>query len=81
MIKNTNPKNHEKVTSDNLKITLNLLLLNPFTRVFSWYNSVINDPFLLNCFKISKNIEFNDYLKKFLSKSYMLRQQLLAKNL
>ncbi len=76
MIKNTNPKNHEKVTSEQFENYFKFTVVrNPFTRVFSWYNSVINDPFLLNYFKISKNIEFNDYLKKFLSKSYMLRQQ------
>ncbi len=72
----TNPKNHKVVTSEQFKNYFKFTIVrNPYSRVFSWYNNVIRDEIQLNYYGISKDIEFPEYLKRCLKKTYMMSQQ------
>jgi len=76
IITKTNPKNHETVTAEQFKKYFKFTIVrNPYSRVFSWYNNVIRDDIQLKYYGISKDIEFTEYLKRCLKKSYMMKQQ------
>ena len=76
MINKTNPKNHETVTSTQyVKYFKFTIVRNPYARIYSWYTNVLNDKVQLQHFRISKDIEFHDYLNRCLKNSYMIRQQ------
>ncbi len=75
-IRNTNDKNHEIVSQMQFKNYFKFSVVrNPYSRVVSWYRSVLRDNFLLSHYRIPKDIEFKDYLKKYLKNTYMMRQQ------
>lgn len=75
-INKTNPNNHISVTASQYSNYYKFSIVrNPYARVYSWYRNVIRDDFHLNNHGISKDIEFNDYLNRFLKNSYMIRPQ------
>ena len=75
-INKTNFNNHQQVTREQFETYFKFTIVrNPYSRIVSWYRSLIRDQVLLNYLKISSDIELKDYLKKFLHKSYMLKQQ------
>ncbi|MDA7604994.1 sulfotransferase family protein [Candidatus Pelagibacter sp.] len=72
----TNSKNHISVTSSEFKKYFKFSVVrNPYARVYSWFRNVIRDDFHLKHYGISKDIEFYDYLSRFLVNTYMIRQQ------
>jgi len=72
----TNPKNHITLTSyQYINYFKFSVVRNPYARVYSWYRNVIRDDFHLKHYGISKDMEFYDYLDKFLFNSYMIRPQ------
>jgi hypothetical protein len=76
MINKTNPKNHESVTPDQFKQYFKFSIVrNPYARIYSWYTNIIRDEVQLRYLGIPKDIEFQDYLKRFLKNSYMIRPQ------
>jgi len=76
MINKTNPKNHESITPAQFKEYFKFSIVrNPYARIYSWYTNIIRDEVQLNYLGISKDIEFQDYLKIFLKNSYMIRPQ------
>lgn len=73
----TNPKNHEFVTKEQfLKYFKFTIVRNPYSRIYSWYSNVIQDEVLLHYYGIPKDIDFLDFLKKFLKNTYMVKQQI-----
>ena len=75
-IKNTNPNNHESITSAEFKSYFKFTIVrNPYSRALSWYRGVIRDEFLLDYYGISKEMKFKEYLQKYLKNTYMLRPQ------
>lgn len=72
----TNSKNHISVTSSEFKKYFKFSVVrNPYARVYSWFRNVIRDDFHQKHYGISKDIEFYDYLSRFLVNTYMIRQQ------
>jgi hypothetical protein len=72
----TNPKNHEVVTKEQFMRYFKFTVVrNPYSRIYSWYNSIIQDEVQLRYYRIPKDLEFLDFLKKFLKNTYMIKQQ------
>ena len=75
-ISKTNPKNHEIITREQFDRYFKFTVVrNPYSRIYSWYSNIIRDEVMLHYHNIPKNIEFLDFLKKCLKKTYMIKQQ------
>jgi hypothetical protein len=75
-VKGHNPRNIHTVTKEQYNTYFKFSIVrNPWSRVFSWYNNVINDDIHLARYKITKNISFKEFILRFAGKG-PLRSQL-----
>ena len=74
--KKINPKSRQTVTAKQYEEYFKFTVVrNPWARAHSWYKNVIKDPVHLKQYNITSDIEFNEFLKRFVPTSYPLRQQ------
>ncbi|ERJ17538.1 Sulfotransferase domain containing protein [Salinisphaera shabanensis E1L3A] len=66
ILKNENPRNRETVSAEEFKSFFKFTIVrNPWARAVSWYRNVCADPEHLKQLKISGDIRFEEFLRRF----------------